>query len=273
MLRVLVDSGSSIRQEQCDELNVELIPLKIMLNGVEYDDGVNLSLDKFYHELMVNKQWPKTSLPSLKLVEEKVDKYTKQGDDIIIVTISSKISGTNNAMHVLFDEYENVRIIDSKGAVGYMRLIVKEINKYRDKDLDYIIGKVNKLIPRLRLMAIPDTLAYLFKGGRLKIIEFIVGSLLTIKPIIGFAPDGTVVALTKKHGTKAGMRYINECLADSDPNYEIIGTYTYDDTNMKKLMDGAAPEYRERIKYLDNIDCAIAAHWGPYAYGYVYVIK
>ena len=109
MLRVFVDSGSSIKEEEKDLYNVEIIPLKILLGNREYKDGVDLSMDEFYHQLLDKKIFPKTSLPSVVDFEDKVNDYTKAGDDVIIVTISSGISGTFSVFTQMFEEYKNVK--------------------------------------------------------------------------------------------------------------------------------------------------------------------
>ena len=135
MLRVFVDSGSSIKQEEKELYNVEIIPLKILLGDKEYLDGIDLSMEIFYKELIDNKEFPKTSLPSLVELEEKVTGYTDSGDDVLIITISSGISGTYNAMRLLFQENERVKVIDSKTAVGGIRILVDEVNRHRDETL------------------------------------------------------------------------------------------------------------------------------------------
>ena len=196
MLRVFVDSGSSIKQEEKEKYQVEIIPLKIILGDKEYYDGINLTNEIFYSYLMNNQVFPKTSLPSLDDVEKKVNKYTSDGDDVIIITISSEISGTYNAMRLLFDNNKKVRVIDSRLAVGRIRNLVDEINTHRDEHLDQIIERVNNLIPRIVIMAIPETLEYLHKGGRLSNIDYVLGSLLHIKPIIGFE-DGICNVISK----------------------------------------------------------------------------
>lgn len=213
MLRLLVDSGSSIKQEELEYYNAELVPLKILMGETEYADGVNLPMDEFYRQLIDEKIFPKTSLPNLGELEERVSKYTTEGDEVIILTISSEISGSFNAIKNLFAENKKVKVIDSKMAVGGMRLIVDEINRNRELSLDEIEEKVNSLIPRIKIMAIPETLEYLFRGGRLSKKDWILGSILKIKPIIGFI-DGKVKVLTKKIGLKMGMSYIAGALKE-----------------------------------------------------------
>ena len=93
MKRVLVDSGCSIKQEETKKYNIELVPLKILIGETEYQDGINLPMDEFYRQLINDKIFPKTSLPDLGDLEEKVNKYIEIGDEVIILTISSEISG------------------------------------------------------------------------------------------------------------------------------------------------------------------------------------
>lgn len=274
MLRLLVDSGSSIKQEELEYYNAELVPLKILMGETEYADGVNLPMDEFYRQLIDEKIFPKTSLPNLGELEERVSKYTTEGDEVIILTISSEISGSFNAIKNLFAENKKVKVIDSKMAVGGMRLIVDEINRNRALSLDEIEEKVNSLIPRIKIMAIPETLEYLFRGGRLSKKDWILGSILKIKPIIGFI-DGKVKVLTKKIGLKMGLSYIAGALKEfeCDENYEIIASYTYDKSNLEKLIEMTDEKYHKQIRVYDNLDPAIACHWGPNAFGYVFVAK
>ena len=274
MLRILVDSGSSIKLDECEKYNVELIPLNILLGEKEYQDGYNLPMEEFYDFLIKQKGFPKTSLPNLVDIQEKVEGYVNQGDDVIILTISSKISGTNNAIKLLFDGNEKVKVLDSEMAVGGMRLIVDEINRNRDKSLDEIEKLVNDLIPRIKIMAIPETLNYLFRGGRLSRVEWLIGSVLMIKPIIGFK-NGKVSVIAKKIGLKNGMKYIAEALKnlECDENYDIIASYTYDRKNLDELIAMTDEKYKPQIRVYDNLDPAIACHWGPNAFGFIFVAK
>ncbi len=272
MLRVFVDSGSSIKPDEAEKYGVELIPLKILLKEREYKDGEDLSMEEFYKFLIVEKGFPKTSLPDLETLSTRVQEYVSQGDDVVILTISSKISGTYSAIKMMFENQPKIKVIDSKLAVGGMRLIVDEINKYRDKTLDFIESKVKSLIPRIKIMAIPETLTYLLRGGRLSKKEWLLGSMLNIKPIIGFI-EGKVTVLAKKMGLKNGMSYIANALKEynCDENYDIVASYTYNKSNLEKLISMTDKKFLPQIRVYDNLDPAIACHWGPNAFGYIFV--
>ena len=274
MLRIFVDSGSSIKQEEKEQCGVEILPLRITLGEKEYLDGIDLSMEIFYHGLIEGKLFPTTSLPSLGDAEERVTGYTQQGDDVIIITISSGISGTYNTLKMLFADNPKVRVIDSKSAVGGMRILVEEINRHREESLDALEQRLLDLIPRIRVCAIPETLDYLHRGGRLSKTEWVVGSMLQLKPLISLdSSDGTVKALGKVRGLKKAMQtlaaYLEQC--DCDPSYPIVPSYTYNSGNLDALIGMTDEKYHKQMIAYDNLDPAIACHWGPNAFGYIFV--
>ena len=274
MLRVLVDSGSSIKFSEQEKLNVEIIPLRYLMGDKEYRDGLDETIDEFYKLLIENKYFPQTSLPQLDELETKVRGYAEQGDDVIIITISSKISGTYNAITNLFADCNSVHVVDSLSAVGGLRLIVEEINRNRDLPVDEILAKVNAIIPKIRVIAIPETLDYLMKGGRLSRTAWLFGSILNLKPLITIT-DGLVKVATKKVGLKLAMKECADTLNKwhCDTNYPIIASYTYNKDNLDKLIEITADEYKCVMSDYDNLCPVIACHWGPNAFGYIFVSK
>ena len=276
MLRVFVDSGSSIKQDEKEKYGVEILPLKLSMGGIEYEDGVDISIEKFYQKLIVDGIFPKTSLPSLGDAELRVNAYTEAGDDVIILTISSGISGTYNALRTLFADNKKVRVIDTKTAVGGIRLLVDEVNKYRDRSVDFIEKKVTKLIPRIRVVAVPETLEYLCKGGRLSLTAMVAGTILKIKPLISLdSTSGKVKIMSKAFGLKRAMTAVADSLRqlDCDENYGIIPSYTFCKENLDVLVSVTNDKYKPQMQAYDNLDPAIACHWGPNAFGYIFVSK
>ncbi len=271
MIKIFVDSGSGIRKEERSLYNVESLPLKVLLNDKEYLDGEDLSLDVFYKALIEDKIFPKTSLPSLDEAEQRVLKCVNEGNDVIILTISSGISGTYNALNMLFKDNPKVRVIDTKTACGGMRILVQEANKYNEQSLDVVEEKLNAIIPRIKVLAVPETLDYLHKGGRLSRASWAVGTILKIKPIIELRD--TVKVAGKAIGLKMAMRFILEALKKCDTNYPIVPSYTYGTTNLDELISKTEKVYQDVMIEKDHIATSIASHWGPNAFGYIFVEK
>lgn len=273
MLRIFVDSGSSIKQEEKEKYNVEIIPIKIIFDGIEYLDGINISNEEFYDKLCNEGLFPKTSLPSLEFIKEQVERYTNNGDEVLFITISSKISGTFNAVRLLFEDNNLVHVFDSQIAVGGIRLLVEEANRFRDiLPVEDIIKKLDDLVPNIHVLAIPETLEYLYRGGRLSKVDKIFADILGIKPIIGFI-DGEVKAISKKRGLKNAMKYIVESLKEfnCDVKHSIIASYSYCRKNLDTMIQMLDSKFLKAVTSYDDIDCAIACHWGPNAFGLVFV--
>ena len=272
MRRIIVDSGSSIKTEEKDRYGVDILPICLQMGDDTFYDGVNLSTEEFYTRLKDKKQFPKTSLPSLEETQKLVDSYVNQGDEVLIITISSGISGTYQTMKMLFDEYEKVEVFDSRLAVGGIRFLVEEARKYDRESMETVIDKLNRLLPRIRIAAIPETLDYLLAGGRLSKSSWMMGKLLSIVPIITFI-DGRVEVLAKKRGIKQGKKALVELLQkeQADKSYGVIASYTYNKGNIEDVIQALPDDYKGAISVYDDLCHSIACHWGPNAYGFIFV--
>ena len=264
---------STTDAEEKELYQAEILPIQVELSGESYLDGVNLDVDAFYEKLAASNDFPKTSLPSLEEAKELVESYTTKGDEVLVITISSEISGTYQALRMLFEENPKVAVFDSRLAVGGVRFLVEEARKYETESLAVIQEKLNSLIPRIVIAAVPEKLDYLLAGGRLSRTEWMVGSLLSIKPVIGFG-NGKVEVLTKKRGLKQSMQYIVDLLeAECDPSYGVIASYTHQRKNLDALIAMTDEKFQKQIKANDNLTPSIACHWGPNAFGYIFVKK
>ena len=274
MLRIIVDSGSSIKEAEKEKYGVDILPLGVQIGEDSYQDGQTLTVDNFYDRLRASKSFPKTSLPSLMDVRELVKRYIAQGDHVLIITISSGISGTWQALKLAMQDEPNVAVFDSKLAVGGVRFLVEEARRYENEPLDVIIQKLDALVPRIVIAAIPETLDYLLAGGRLSRAGWMMGKLLAIHPVIGFI-DGKVSVVAKKRGMKASLQYLADVVVEqqSDPQYGIIAAYTENQGNIEQVIGMTDPEYQKQVKLYDNLTPSIACHWGPNAFGYIFVKK
>ena len=272
MRRIIVDSGSSIKIDEKETYGVDILPIQLQMGEEFFLDGVNLSTEEFYTRLKDSSQFPKTSLPSLEETQKLVDLYTSQGDEVLIITISSGISGTYQAIKMLFDEYENVEVFDSKLAVGGIRFLVEEAKKYEQETMEVVIDKLNQLLPRIVIAALPETLDYLLAGGRLSKSSWMVGKLLSIIPVITFI-DGKVQVLAQKRGIQQGKRTLVEMIQKdrADKDYGIIAAYTYNKGNIDDVIEMLPDEYKKEISVYDDLCSSIACHWGPNAFGFIYV--
>lgn len=272
MIKIFTDSGSSIKPWECESLGVTVVPLTMFIGNREYRDGEELTTEEFYKMLIDDGLFPKTSLPSLAECEARVRECTARGDTVIFLAISSGLSGTYSAIKGLFDGDPLVHVVDTKTAVGGIRILVEEINKHINEPIEDILKTVYELIPRIKVVAVPETLEYLHRGGRLSRSEWRLGEVLGIKPLLGFE-DGRVKVFGKVRGVKKAARVLADMLDEwgCDTAYPIVPSYTYKRRNMELLVECTNEKYKSALVEPDDLDHAIACHWGPGAFGYIFV--
>ena len=276
MIKIFVDSGSSIRPEEKEKYGVEILPLKIFIGEKEFDDGEDLKSDDFYKYLIQDGIFPKTSLPSLGEAEKRVKKCLAEGDQVIIISISSGISGTYSALKMLFENEPDVRVIDSLTGAGGIKLLINEANKHLSESLDDVVKHIEELIPRIRVIVVPETLEYLHRGGRLSRTAMTVGSLLQLKPVLTLGgEDGKVKALGKERGLNKAIQKVADTLESEncDPAFGIFPIYTYNKDNADAVIARTNEKFRDHIIDYDHVAHAIACHLGPNAFGYIFVVK
>lgn len=141
-----------------------------------------------------------------------------------------------------------------------------------DESMEVVIEKLNQLLPRIVIAAMPETLDYLLAGGRLSKSSWMMGKLLSIIPIITFI-NGRVEVLQKKRGMKQCMRTVVDMIQSdqAEKEYGIIAAYTYNKGNVDNMIQMLLDEYQDAISVYDDLCSSIACHWGPNAFGFIYV--
>lgn len=271
MLRIVTDSSSEISQEEAGKLNIEVLPLTIIFGTEQYRDGIDITSDEFYQRLVTSSEFPHTAQLGY---DELMTLYTdakEKGDDVLVIPISSELSGSYDwAVRAAKESgYERIFVYDSKCTTFMLEILVKEAVRLRNSSAEEVIAALDELRPRISLYAALDTLEYLKRGGRINKTVAAVGSMLKIKPVITVTDDGRVDLIHKCIGMNAALKYIAErYLADEiDKNFAVRTIYCMDNANCGKL--------RALVNISDapfeNICPVIGTHIGPRAAGIVYV--
>ena len=280
-IKILVDSASDFTQDEAKKYGIEVLPLIVSFGDQEYLDGVNLTQKEFYEKLIETDTLPKTSQITPYRFTEAFEKLTENGDEVIVVTISSKLSNTYNSAVLAASEFEDkVYVVDSLSATAgekilclYALRLIKEGLNIKD-----IVNKLNEVKNKIRILAVVGTLEYLKKGGRISKATAFAGELLNIKPVIS-VEDGIVKLVGKARGSKKANNLLNE-LIDKKGSIDFTMPYT---TLYSGLSDLMLKKYIEDEKHLweDNTDnipicnvgSTIGTHVGPGAIGVVFFSK
>ena len=280
-VRLIIDSASDISKKEAEALGIIMLPMTITFDGTDYFDGVDLLPRRFYEMLIESDALPKTGQISPFRFKEAFEKHTQNGDELIVVTISSKLSGTyESAVQAAESFGGRVYVIDSLNAcVGERLLAEYALRLIRGgKTAEYIAAELNRVKRRINLIAVLDTLEYLKKGGRISGAAAIAGQLLSIKPVVGIV-DGEVKALGKAMGSKKGNNLLNKLVEekkgiDFEMPYATVWTGLEKTTLEKYIRDSAHlwKEHAEEIlAYV--VGATIGTHIGPGAVGVAFFEK
>ena len=195
-VKIVTDSVADIPPQVVKELGITVIPLNVRFGEEVYRDGIDLTADEFYRKLRHTKTLPVTSVPSPATFAEAYDKLAEEADEILVIALSSKLSGTYEVALQsigLMKRKCRVEVIDSQWAVMAEGFIVIAAAKAANSgaSFDEVVDVTRKTIPRVDFRAAFDTLEYLQRGGRIGKAQAFLGSMLKINPIITIE-DGVV---------------------------------------------------------------------------------
>lgn len=211
-LKIICDSTAGLENEYILENNIEIVHLNVIIDGVSYKDGLDITLDevmdKFYQNHKVS-----TSQPSPSEFIEKFNKAKEEGyTDILCFTISSTLSGTFNAASIASNEVSgiNIHIIDTLSASIGSELIIREAIDYlKDHSLVDTISYVERLKKNGVILLNMENLTALNKSGRITKIKAAIGNLIRVKPILEYV-GGKLTVITKFRTENAVFNYIIE---------------------------------------------------------------
>ena len=273
MIRIITDSASDIVASGREDLTV--LPINITFGGEEYQDGVTMTHRMFYEKLVECDELPITSQVPPYAFEEVYREVKEKGDQAIVVTLSSRLSGTCQSANMAAEEYgDTVRVVDSENASIGQHALVEYALRLKDSGLPFeeIAEKLEKDKSRIRLVALLDTLEYLKKGGRISKAAAMAGSLLSIKPVIAIQ-GGEVAILGKARGSRQGNNLLTEQIrqaggVDFDKPFVLGYTGLSDSLLQKYIMDHEA-YWKSHVDALEtsSVGGTIGTHVGPGAIG------
>lgn len=260
-IAIVTDSTAYLPQSLIDEYGIYIVPLSVNFGEETYREGVDMSTQEFYNYLGKAKDLPTTSQPAIGDFLQLYDKLATEFDEIISIHISSGISGTLSTAFSANNMLQDITIevIDSEISsfgLGFMVIEAAQMAQ-ENKSMAEIKERIEWMVKNMRGYFIVDDLAHLHRGGRLNAAEFLIGSMLKIKPIIYFI-DKKLQPFEKIRTKKKAIDRILELLeADTRDNILIRCSVVHADAI------GEAEELAEKIKQTySNVDVNIS-EFGP----------
>jgi len=266
-IRVVTDSASDLSASMAEERGVTVVPLSIRFGSEEFVDGTTLSKDDFWARCAASSVLPETSAPSPGAFQEAFTAAADQGyDGVLCLTLSSGVSATyQSAVTAAKDLGDGVpvRVIDSRSMTMGLGLMVLDIADLAASgaDLDTLADRAQTLIPRTRVFGVVDTLEHLEKGGRIGGARALLGSLLSIKPVVTLV-DGVVEEESKQRTRGRSLRYLADKAANSPPisRLAVSNGAATDLDDFLGMLQGVHTEYPLEVVDLGPV---VGTHTGP----------
>lgn len=185
---IVTDSVANLPVDIIKEHNIYVIPQILNWEGKSLLDQIDISTEEFYQRLPQSKDLPKTSQPAPGQFTEHFMKVAEGAESIVAIFVSELLSGTLQSAHLgaeAMGDYP-IEIVDSRSASLGLGLLVVAAARMAAEGHDYkdIAAHIRTLVPRMRVIFVVDTLEYLHKGGRIGGAQRLVGSMLSIKPVL-----------------------------------------------------------------------------------------
>ena len=207
-VKIIVDSTADL-QPQIEE-KVGIVPLSVRFGQQEYLSGVTIDSRKFYELLSESEELPTTSQPTPFAFAEAFRNAVEDGYEVICITCSGKLSGTNQSANIAAAEFSGkVHVVDSNTIAIAQGILAEYAVNLAEEGLssEIILEKLLSKRDKIRLLALVDTLEYLKKGGRVSSAAALTGSLLNIKPLIA-VEDGILKVIGKARGSRQGNKLL-----------------------------------------------------------------
>ena len=266
-VQLITDSTSDFTKEEWTSQGVEVVSLNVDFAGNQYKDLHDLMPDAFYELLEESETLPKTSQPAPGSFLEVFEKYPDQ--EIVVLPMSKELSGTYQSALLArqMSGRDDIYVVDTLQTAQGLRLLVDEAIALRDaqKTGKEIADAITELKDHIQLIAVVDTLEYLYKGGRLSRSVMMAGNFLHIHPVIGLS-DGKIVMFSKARGKKSIVREVEKLMEqhEVDPSRAYFGYSGKEGTvEMEAFRDPLVEKYGFRKHSTSQIGALIGTHTGP----------
>ncbi|MCA1030400.1 DegV family protein [Bacillus timonensis] len=241
----VTDSTAHLNEELKNHPDVFTIPMTILFENDEYEDGVNIGPEEFYEKLRNSNTIPKTSQPSIGKFVDLYKRLQNDYDKVISVHVSSDLSGTvSSALQATELVDISVEVIDSRILSFPMAVLLREGMKMHadGKSVDEIIGSLKEMTKKNETYVLIGSLEQLHRSGRMNTAQYYLGSMLQVKPIISLS-DGKLSVVERVRSEKKATAKILEILESSLEKSLVKEVYV-----LFGLRDDKAIQWKEKIE-------------------------
>ena len=267
-VRIIVDSSTDVSEKYREK--IQFVPLTVRFGDKEYLDGVELSKHQFYEMLVESDVLPTTSQATPAAFAEYLESVASAADSAVVITLSSKLSGTYQSAVLAAEDYPNIYVVDSQSVAigtGVLAQYAVELAQ-QGMGAEEIAQVLTQQREKVCVVALLDTLEYLKKGGRISKTVAFAGGMLNIKPVVT-VQDGAVALIGKARGSRNGNNLLVEKIREAggvDFERPVLLGYTgLSSALLEKYVDDSKALWADHVDKLDGclLCSVIGTHAGP----------
>lgn len=279
-VKIFTDSISDVPEQWAAKYDIGIVPLYVVFGDTAFKDKVEITTNQIYERVDAHGEIPRTSAPSPADCLTAFQPYVDQGDTIVFISMSSKLSSTYQNALIAADDFPkgSVYVVDSLNVSGGLAILVRRAAEAAQSgaSAQEIIAMIEETRDRIQMEVLVDNLDYLHKGGRVSSVQHMIGSLLKIRPVLRIK-DGFVVSADKYRGKKE--KAIERILQEFTDNIHKVDQELI--VIAQTLAEKAADYIRTTILEKTNAKevaiieggCAISCHCGPRTVAIMYMNK
>lgn len=279
-IKIISDSTCDLPSHLLTKHNISLVPLTVIKNDEQFKDGVTITPADIFAHVAAGGNLCTTSANSVGEYADIFGSYASQFDGVIHINISSHFSSCYQNACLAAEEFDNVRIIDSKNLSSGQGLVVLKACELAESgmDLDAIVDTLNEYTSKVEASFVLDQLAYMVKGGRCSSAAALGANLLNLKPCIEVR-DGKMSVVKKYRGSyaKCLANYVKDRLDGRSGELEsdrIFVTCTTVSDDCYATVMKAVKEYGSFDTIEESVaGCTVSCHCGPSTLGVLFVRK
>ena len=220
MVKIITDTTACLSPEIARRYDIPVIPQIVHFGEETFYEGVDMDAEAFMNRLKASAALPKTAAPPPELFVEQFRRWAPLGEPIVCLHPSAEISGTIRSVTVAAAEFPDadIRIVDTRLVASPLGTIVQLAAEAaaRGADADAVVALANDLSRRGRIYFLVSTLEYLARGGRIGGASALVGSLLSVKPILQLQ-DGRIEQYERERTQKRALARLKEIVREQIP--------------------------------------------------------
>lgn len=272
----ITDSTAYIPDHLRDHPDVYSVPIGIIFGEQVYEDGIELTTEQLYEKIKNDKTIPKTSQPSVGLFAELYEKLKQNYDSAVAIHVSNKLSGTIESSRGGKEIADfNVEVIDSLSISSAITILIEKGMELEEKGLEQqeIASILRQAVQETENYILIGNLNQLYKGGRMNSAQYLLGSMLKIKPILQINKEGELNVFEKVRSEKKAVNRILEKLKKDCLNSSVTRVYIMHGNNIEKAFELKTileEQFQNMEIIIGDISSSIGVHAGEGTLGLVW---